>query len=130
VGFSNTGWHFFESNILRSPAGLTILLGQAKGRDAPPTDQDGTTKAITPFGRLVKFLIAVVFHYPPRAEIDKNDGGTLPKELHHGFHPLGFQLRPMGIQRSMTMLTSFKNSLPTVAGEMGSHGSFLMPRIL
>jgi hypothetical protein len=61
VGFSNTGWHFFESNILRSPAGLTVLLGQAKGRDAPPTDQDGTAKAITPVGRLVKFLIAVVF---------------------------------------------------------------------
>jgi hypothetical protein len=123
VGFSNTGWHFFESNILRSPAGLTVLLGQAKGRDAPSTDQDGTAKAITPVGRLVKFLIAVVFHYPPRDEIDKNDGGTLPKELHHGFHPLGFQLHPRihadyGIQRSITMLTSFKNSLPTVAGEM------------
>jgi hypothetical protein len=123
VGFSNTRWHFFELNILRSPAGLIILLGQAKGRDAPPTDQDGTAKAITPVGYLVKFLIAVVFHYLPHDKIDKNDGGTLRKELHHGFYPLGFSstleyMLTMGIQRSLTMLTSFKNPCPIVAGEM------------
>jgi hypothetical protein len=126
---------FFESNILRSPAGLTVLLGQAKGRDAPPTDQDGTTKAITPVGRLVKFLIAVVLHHPPRDEIDKNDGGTLPKELQHGFHPLGFQLRPRihadyGHPKINDHIDVVQEFRPTVAGEMGSNGSFLMPKIL
>jgi hypothetical protein len=100
-----------------------------------PQTSIGTAKAIAPVSRLVKFLIAVVSIIRHVMKSTRMTAAPFRRNCISGSIPLVFSSAreytlTMGIQRSMTMSTSFKNSLPTVAGEMGSKRAFLMPRIL